>query len=66
FHSDVARALTRLGRDTQAMRHLLAAERISPVQMRSHPLVRETVRGMLDRAASGQLRGLAERMALGG
>ncbi|HEY9389760.1 MAG TPA: helix-turn-helix transcriptional regulator [Mycobacteriales bacterium] len=64
FHTDTARALTLLGRDRDALRHLLAAERISPVQVRSNVLVRETVRGMLDRAGSSQLRGLCERINL--
>lgn len=64
FHSDTARALARLHRDQEALRHLLTAERISPMQVRAHPLVRETVRGLLDRAGGSQLRGLVERMSL--
>jgi transcriptional regulator with XRE-family HTH domain len=65
FHVDTARALTRLRRDREALRHLLVAERLSPMQVRANPLVRETVRGMLERARSGGLRGLCERMNLG-
>jgi transcriptional regulator with XRE-family HTH domain len=68
FYADTGRALTRLGRDEEAVRMLLAAERIAPQRVHSSPLVRETTRTLLDRAqrrAGGpELRGLCERMGL--
>jgi hypothetical protein len=66
FHTDTARALARVRRDREAIRHLTAAERISPVRVHTSPIVRETARGLLDRAqrrAGGmELRALCERM----
>ena len=67
FHTDVARAYAGLrGRDHDAVRHLLIAERIAPQHVHSCRLLQETTRALLDRAqrrAGGSaLRGLCERM----
>lgn len=63
-----ARALGMLGKDSAAIGELKHAERLSPAQVRNHPLVREMVVTMLDRArreAGGRdLRGLAWRMGV--
>ena len=63
-----ARALGMLGKDSDAIGELRGAERLSPAQVRNHPLVREMVVTMLDRArreAGGRdLRGLAWRMGI--
>ncbi len=70
FHTDLARACAALrGRDQDAVRHLLIAERIAPQHVHSSPLVKETTRALLDRAqrqaAGPALRGLCERMQVG-
>jgi transcriptional regulator with XRE-family HTH domain len=61
-----ARAYAMLGKDVSAIREMRQAERISPAQTRTNPLVRELVTDMLSRArreAGGRdLRGLAWRM----
>ena len=63
-----ARAKAMLGDDRGAITELRQAERLSPAQVRNHPLVREMVAHMLDsarREAGGrELRGLAWRMGL--
>jgi transcriptional regulator with XRE-family HTH domain len=63
-----ARAKSMLGDDAGAVIELRSAERLSPAQVRNHPLVREMVAHMLDsarREAGGrELRGLAWRMGL--
>lgn len=63
-----SRALAMLGKDADAIGELRHAERLSPAQVRNHPLVREMVVSMLDRArrnAGGRdLRGLAWRMGV--
>ena len=59
-----ARALSMLGRDTDAIGELRAAERLSPAQIRFNPLVRDMVVSMLDRAGGRDLRGLAWRMGV--
>lgn len=63
-----ARAKAMLGEDGAAITELRAAERLSPAQVRNHPLVRELVAHLLDsarREAGGRdLRGLAWRMGL--
>lgn len=68
FFSDTGRALAREGRDQEALRMLLAAERLAPQRMKE-PLVVETVRGLLDRAKRGkgfvELRGLCSRLGVG-
>jgi hypothetical protein len=67
YYADVARAYARLpGRDRDAVRFLLTAERIAPQHFHSSPLARETTRVLLERsrrqAAGAELRGLCERM----
>lgn len=61
-----ARAYAMLGRDADAVRELRQAERLSPAQVRHHPLIREMVTHMLSRArreaGSRDLRGMAWRM----
>jgi hypothetical protein len=54
------------GRSREALALLHRAEKLAPQRIRTHPLVRETVRDMLEqtrRQAGGQeLHGLARRM----
>lgn len=69
FYADTARALSRLrGKDVEAVRMLLTAERIAPARVRNNPLAREATRTLLERSnragARGELVGLCERMAL--
>jgi transcriptional regulator with XRE-family HTH domain len=63
-----ARAFAMLSNDTDAVREMRQAERLSPAQTRNNPLIRELVSDMLSRArreAGGRdLRGLAWRMNL--
>lgn len=71
FHRDVALAYTRLrGKDREAVRHLLIAERIAPQHVHTSALVQETARALLERsqrqAGGTELRGLCERMGLAG
>jgi len=68
FHTDLARALTDVGRDAEAVRALAVAERVAPQLTRASVPARETARHLLhraQRAAGGStLRGLCERMGL--
>ncbi|MFY1702771.1 helix-turn-helix domain-containing protein [Micromonospora sp. WMMA1923] len=65
FWLDQSRAADALGRDRDAVRMLLAAERVGPQHARSSTSARETVRSLLRRGAtSPELRGLCERMSL--
>lgn len=68
FYLDTARALAHVRKDTEALRMLLTTERLAPQRMRA-PLVRETARGLLERARRGtgwtELRGLCERLGVG-
>lgn len=64
FHVDTARALSRTRQDREAVRHLLVAERATPQYVHSSGLIRETARGLLDRAGGPELRGLCERMGV--
>jgi transcriptional regulator with XRE-family HTH domain len=68
FYLDTARALAHVRKDSEALRMLLTAERLAPQRMRA-PLVRETARGILERARRGtgwtELRGLCERLGVG-
>ena len=65
---DLGRAYAALGRDGEAVAAFRRAEKIAPLRVRLHPLVREAVLGMVgraQRAAVGRdLRGLAYRMGL--
>ncbi|MEU7574486.1 MULTISPECIES: helix-turn-helix domain-containing protein [unclassified Micromonospora] len=65
FWLDMGRAAEAVGRDREAVRMLLAAERVGPQHARSSVAARETARSLLRRgAASPELRGLCERMSL--
>ncbi|WP_322769715.1 hypothetical protein [Frankia sp. Cr1] len=69
FLTDLGRGLAQArGKDPQALAALREAERLAPELVRPHPLVRETVAVMLERAratAGGRdLRGLAYRMGI--
>jgi hypothetical protein len=61
-----ARALAMLGEDGSAVAELRHAERLSPAQVHNHPMTRDLVTVMLEKArreAGGtELRGLAWRM----
>lgn len=69
FYLDTGRALAKMDRDREALRMLLAAERLAPQRVRE-PLIAETVRGLLERARRGtgwtELRGLCSRLGIGG
>ena len=54
FYVDTARALSNIGKDTEALRMLLLAERIAPQRVRLSPLVAETVRALLEKAKRGR------------
>ncbi|GLY22803.1 hypothetical protein Misp04_25350 [Micromonospora sp. NBRC 101691] len=65
FWLDMGRAAEAVGRDRDAVRMLLAAERVGPQHARSSTSARETVRSLLRRGAtSPELRGLCERMSM--
>jgi transcriptional regulator with XRE-family HTH domain len=69
FHLDAGRALAHVRRDRDALRSLLAAERIAPQLVRGDPFAAETARGLLERAqrraGGSELRGLCERLGVG-
>ncbi|MEV6348345.1 helix-turn-helix domain-containing protein [Actinoplanes sp. NPDC051851] len=70
FYADTARALAGLrGRDAEAIRFLLAAERVAPQHVHTSPVVRETSRALLERsrrqAGGVALRGLCHRLQVG-
>jgi transcriptional regulator with XRE-family HTH domain len=70
YFADTARALARLGgRDRDAIRFLLIAERLAPQHVRGSADVREAVGTLLDRsrreAGGTELRGLSGRMRVG-
>lgn len=67
YYADLARALARSGgRDREAIRFLLTAERIAPQHVRTSSALAETARVMLDRsrrqAGGAELRALCQRM----
>ncbi|MFE0590982.1 helix-turn-helix domain-containing protein [Micromonospora echinospora] len=65
FWLDMGRAAEAVGRGREAVRMLLAAERVGPQHARSSTAARETVRSLLRRGAtSPELRGLCERMSI--
>jgi transcriptional regulator with XRE-family HTH domain len=70
YYSDFARALADVNADRDAVRMLLAAERIAPQRVRSSVSARETGRFLLNRsrlaAGGSELRGLCERMGVAG
>ena len=70
YYADTARALARLrGRDREAVRFLLTAERLAPQHVHTSAMARETTRALLERsrreAGGTELRGLCERMQAG-
>ena len=70
YYADAARAYARLrGRDREAVRYLLTAERLAPQHIHTSPLAQETTRALLERsrrhAGGTELRGLGERMRVG-
>jgi len=68
FYLDTGRALARAGKDTEAVRMLVTAERMAPQRVRNNPLVVETARDLLERsqrnAVGVELRGLCERIGV--
>jgi transcriptional regulator with XRE-family HTH domain len=65
FWLDLSRAAEGTGRERDALRMLLAAERVGPQHARSSASARETARALLRRGAtSSELRGLCERMSI--
>lgn len=68
YWADLGRAYAQLQRDDEAVRALRLAEQVSPLRVRLHPLVREAVGGMVqrahERAVGRDLRGLAYRMGV--
>ena len=70
YYADVARAYARLrGRDRDAIRYLLTAERVAPQHVHTSSLAQETTRALLERsrrqAGGTELRGLSERLGVG-
>ncbi|WP_250291113.1 helix-turn-helix domain-containing protein [Frankia sp. CiP1_Cm_nod1] len=69
FYADLGRGLAQSrGKDAQALAMFREAEKLAPEQIRTNPLIRETVAVMLQRARSTaggrDLRGLAYRMGI--
>jgi hypothetical protein len=68
FYVDTARALANIGKDSDALRMLLTAERLAPQRVQLSPIVAETVRALLDKARRGkgwaELKGLCERVGV--
>ncbi|GIE35381.1 hypothetical protein Ait01nite_084260 [Actinoplanes italicus] len=67
YYADTARALARIGgRDREATRFLITAERVAPQHVRTCPELAATVRLLLDRSRRGtggtELRALHERI----
>ena len=67
YYADTARALARLrGKDREAVRFLLTAERIAPQHVPTSAMAQETTRALLERsrrmAGGSELRALCERM----
>ncbi|GIE93018.1 helix-turn-helix domain-containing protein [Paractinoplanes rishiriensis] len=67
YYADTARALARMrGRDREAVRFLLTAERLAPQHVHTSAMAQETTRMLLERsrrqAGGTELRGLGERM----
>jgi len=66
YYMDTGRALAALGRDPEAIRMLVTAERLAPQRVRHNPLAVETARILLERvqrnAVGTELIGLVERV----
>jgi transcriptional regulator with XRE-family HTH domain len=65
YYADAARAYAQLkGKEREAVRFLLTAERIAPQHLHASRLAQETTRALLERSGGTQLRGLCERMGV--
>ena len=69
YYADTGRALARLpGKDREAIRLLLTAERLAPQHVHTSAKVQQTTRALLERsrrqAGGTELRGLCERMGV--
>lgn len=68
YHRDMFRALAQDGHDTDALPHLLEAERLYPEEVRNNTLARQAAVDMLNRARRAStgpdLRGVAHRMGI--
>ncbi len=67
YYAETARALARMrGKDREAIRYLLTAERIAPQHVHTSAVAQETTRALLERsrrqAGGAELRGLCQRM----
>ena len=70
YYADAARAYARLrGKDREAIRCLLTAERLAPQHVHTSAVAQETTRALLERsrqqAGGTELRGLCQRMRVG-
>jgi hypothetical protein len=70
YYADAARAYARMrGRDREAIRYLLTAERLAPQHVHTSAMAQETTRALLERsqrqAGGTELRALCERMRVG-
>jgi len=67
LYTDLARALTDVRRDDEAIRMLMTAERVAPQHTRSSAAARETARALLHKARrASAVQGLCERMGVAG
>jgi len=65
LYTDLARALTDVRRDEEAVRMLMTAERVAPQHIRSSAAARETARVLLRKAhRASVIQGLCERMGV--
>jgi transcriptional regulator with XRE-family HTH domain len=65
LYTDLARALTDVRRNDEAVRMLVTAERVAPQHTRSSAAARETARVLLHKARrASSIQGLAERMGV--
>lgn len=65
LYTDLARALTDVRRDDEAVRMLMTAERVAPQHTRSSAAARETARVLLHKARRASvIQGLCERMGV--
>jgi transcriptional regulator with XRE-family HTH domain len=63
YYVDTARALTAMGgRDREAVRYLLTAERLAPQHVHTSAAVREAAQSLLERSGGTELRGLCSRI----
>ncbi|MFG1988946.1 helix-turn-helix domain-containing protein [Actinoplanes sp. NPDC048988] len=63
YYADTARALARIpGREREAVRYLLTAERIAPQHVHTTADLRLTMQALLEQTGASELRGLSERL----